>query len=252
MVPKEFSLAGKVAVVGGAGRSWLNTIASALAEAGADIALFGQETKEMEAAAQEAKKQGRRTLTFKTDITNYQQIEKMAGAVVSQWGKIDRLINSFDLQFAKPFTQITDDEWNKVMSINLNAVFLGIRVVSKHMIEKKEGKIITITSGLAERGLPNSAAYCASKAAIGGLTKALALEWARQNIRVNAIALGWMSEGAEAQNSDSKALLTRYVPVARLGKPDDLGAALVYLASDASSFVTGSTYFVTGGVMAHG
>ena len=252
MVPKGFSLAGKVAVVGGAGRSWFKTIASSLAEAGADIALFGQETKEMKTAAQEVKKFGRQALTFKANVTKHQQIEKMAAAVVSQWGKIDILVNSFDLQFAKPFMEMTEEEWNKLMSVNLNAVFLSIRAVGKPMIEKKEGRIITITSGLSERGLSNSVAYCASKAALGGLTKALALEWGRQNIRVNAIALGWMSEGAEAQHSDSKALLTRYVPVARLGEPEDLGALLVYLASETANYITGSTYFVTGGLMAHG
>jgi NAD(P)-dependent dehydrogenase (short-subunit alcohol dehydrogenase family) len=252
MIPKEFSLSGKVAVVGGAGRSWLKELASYLAEAGADVVLYGQDDQEMAAAAQAVKKMGRRAMTITTNVTSSREVEKMVATAVAQFGQIDILVNSFDRQFAKPLVEVTVDEWNRVMATNLNAVFVGTKTVGKHMLERKEGKIITISSGLAERGLPNSTAYCTSKGGVIQFTRALALEWARQNVRVNAIALGWMAEGAEAQEGDWRNLLTRYIPVMRLGQPDDLAAVLVYLASDASSFVTGSTFYVTGGLMAHG
>lgn len=252
MIPKEFSLSGKVAVVGGAGRSWLKELASYLAEAGADVVLYGQDDQEMAAAAQAVKKMGRRAMTITTNVTSSREVEKMVATAVAQFGQIDILVNSFDRQFAKPLVEVTVDEWNRVMATNLNAVFVGTKAVGKHMLERKEGKIITISSGLAERGLPNSTAYCTSKGGVIQFTRALALEWARQNVRVNAIALGWMAEGAEAQGGDWRNLLTRYIPVMRLGQPDDLAAVLVYLASDASSFVTGSTFYVTGGLMAHG
>ncbi|MCJ7743866.1 MAG: SDR family oxidoreductase [Dehalococcoidales bacterium] len=252
MIPKEFSLSGKVAVVGGAGRSWLKELASYLAEAGADVVLYGQDDQEMAAAAQAVKKMGRRAMTITTNVTSSREVEKMVATAVAQFGQIDILVNSFDRQFAKPLVEVTVDEWNRVMATNLNAVFVGTKAVGKHMLERKEGKIITISSGLAERGLPNSTAYCTSKGGVIQFTRALALEWARQNVRVNAIALGWMAEGAEAQEGDWRNLLTRYIPVMRLGQPDDLAAVLVYLASDASSFVTGSTFYVTGGLMAHG
>jgi NAD(P)-dependent dehydrogenase (short-subunit alcohol dehydrogenase family) len=252
MIPKEFSLSGKVAVIGGAGRSWLKELASYLAEAGADVVLFGQDDREMAAAAQAVKKMGRRAITVTTNVTSSREVEKMVATAVGQFGKIDILVNSFDRQFAKPLVEVTVDEWNRVMATNLNAVFVGTKAVGKHMLERKEGKIITISSGLAERGLPNSTAYCTSKGGVIQFTRALALEWARLNVRVNAIALGWMAEGAEAQDGDWRNLLTRYIPVMRLGQPDDLAAVLVYLASDASSFVTGSTFYVTGGLMAHG
>jgi NAD(P)-dependent dehydrogenase (short-subunit alcohol dehydrogenase family) len=252
MIPKEFSLSRKVAVIGGAGRSWLEELASYLAEAGADVVLYGQDDREMAAAAQAVRKMGRRAITVTTNVTSSREVEKMVATAVGQFGKIDILVNSFDLQFARPLVEVTVDEWNRVMATNLNAVFVSTKAVGKHMLERKEGKIITISSGLAERGLPNSTAYCASKGGVIQFTRALALEWARQNIRVNAIALGWMAEGAEAREGDWRNIFTRYIPVARLGRPDDLAAALVYLASDASSFVTGATLYVTGGLMAHG
>ena len=252
MIPKEFSLSGKVAVVGGAGRSWLKELATYLAEAGADVVLYGQDGQEMAAAAQAVKKMGRRAMTGTAKVTSSREVEKMVATAVAQFGQIDILVNSFDRQFAKPLVEVTVDEWNRVMATNLNAVFVGTKAVGKHMLERKQGKIVTISSGLAERGLPNSTAYCASKGGVIQFTRALALEWARQNVRVNAIALGWMAEGAEAQEGDLRNLFTRFIPVLRLGQPDDLAAVLVYLASDASSFVTGSTFYVTGGLMAHG
>jgi NAD(P)-dependent dehydrogenase (short-subunit alcohol dehydrogenase family) len=252
MIPKEFSLSGKVAVVGGAGRSWLKELASYLAEAGADVVLFGQDDQKMAAAAQAVKKMGRRALTVTTNVTSSREVEKMVATAVGQFGQIDILVNSFDLQFARPLVEVTAGEWDRVMAINLNAVFISTKAVGRHMLERKGGKIITISSGLAERGLPNSTAYCTSKGGVSQFTRALALEWARQNVRVNAIALGWMAEGAEGRDADWRNLLTRYIPVMRLGQPDDLAAVLVYLASDASSFVTGSTFYVTGGLMAHG
>jgi NAD(P)-dependent dehydrogenase (short-subunit alcohol dehydrogenase family) len=120
------------------------------------------------------------------------------------------------------------------------------------MLERKEGKVINITSGLAERGLSNGTAYCASKGAVLQFTRALALEWARYNVRVNAIALGWMADTAETSKKEWQDSLTRLTALKRLGQPDDLACALIYLASDASSFVTGSTFYLTGGLMAHG
>ena len=252
MISKELNLGGKVAVIAGAGRSWLKTLASSLAEAGADVALASQDQKQMREAAQEVKKRGRRMVIIPTDVTKYRQVEEMAAKVVSQWNKIDILVNSMDLQFAKPLLEIAVAEWQEVIATNLTAVFLCTNAVAKYMMDRKEGKVITISSGLAERGLSNSAAYCASKGGVGQFTRALALEWARKNIRVNAIGVGWTSEEAEGEKGEAGDTLARYIPLRRLCRPDDIGALLVYLASDASSYVTGQTYFISGGAMAHG
>jgi len=252
MIPKEFGLEGRVAVIAGAGRSWLGALASYLAEAGADVALASQDSKEMEKAAQKVNGCGRQVMAIATDVTNYQQIEATAAEVVSQWGKIDILVNSIDLEFGKPLLEIAEEEWHRVIAVNLTAVFLCTKAVGKHMMEKKGGKVITIASGLAERGMHNCTAYCASQGGVIQFTRALALEWARQNIRVNAIAAGWIFEDLGGKEQKLEDPVVRYIPLRRRGQPDDVAVLLIYLASDASSYVTGQIYRVDGGVMAHG
>ena len=252
MIPKEFSLEGKVALVAGDGRGWLGELASYLAEAGADVALADMDQKQVEAAAQAVQKWGRRAMAIPTDVTSYQQLEEMAAKVISQWGKIDILVNNMDLQFAKPLLEVAEEEWQRVIVTNLSAVFLCTKAVGKHMVERKEGKVINISSVLAERGLSNSTAYCASKGGVGQFTKALALEWARQNVKVNAIGVGWVPEQAGGEQEGAKSPFERYITLRRFCQPEDIGALLVYLASDASSYETGQTYYVSGGVMAHG
>ena len=246
MIPKGFGLAGKVAVVAGGGRDWLASLASYLAEAGADVALAAQDEKQMAAATQEVKKRGRQALAIPTDVTSSQSLEAMVARVISQWGKIDILVNNMDLQFAKPLLEVAEEEWHRVITTNLTAVFLCTKAVGKHMMERKEGSVINISSILAERGLPNSTAYCASKGGVGQLTRALALEWARQNIRVNAIGVGW---GSAAAGGESGGSLERYISVRRFSQPEDIGALLVYLASDAASYVTGQTIVVDSGLL---
>jgi NAD(P)-dependent dehydrogenase (short-subunit alcohol dehydrogenase family) len=256
MILKEFSLQGKTAIIAGAGRSWLPTLASCLAEAGADVAFTGQDTKQMKDATEAVKKYGRRTMTIRANLTKKDQVETMAAKLNAEWGKIDILVNAMDLQFAKPLLETTAAEWQKVMDTNLNAVFVTTKAVGKYMNDRKYGKVVTLSSGLGERGIPYGATYCASKGAICQFTRALGLEWIKQNITVNAIGLGWMSE-KEVEPQDSPIgqyapILVRYIAARRLGKGEDLDGALVYLTSEASVYVTGQTFYVTGGVMAHG
>jgi len=250
MVHKDFSLEGKVALLVEEGQSWLQSLASSLAEAGADIVIASRNRKEIKKAANTIKNMGRKILTIPFNLTSYKQVEKMVTAIIDQWGKIDILVNIIDLQFAKPLIEITNEEWNRVMKTNLTIPFNCTKAVGRHMLERKEGKIITITSCLAERGLPNCTAYCASKGGVVQFTRSLALEWARQNIRVNAIGVGWTSDNDRQGIVDDR--LIRFIPLRRLCQIGDIGPLLVYLASDASSYVTGQTYFISGGVMAHG
>jgi len=256
MILKEFSLEGKTAVIAGAGRSWLPVLATYLADAGADVALTGRDTKQMEAAAAAVKKTGRKTMTVPATLTSAKEVEEAASKINKEWGKIDILVNAMDALFAKPLLETTDAEWTKVMDINLNSVFATTKAVGKFLMDKKYGKVITLSSGLGERGIPYGATYCASKGAICQFTRALSLEWIRQNITVNAIGLGWMTDKQE-EPQDSPVgqfvpVLVRYIPLRRLGKGDDLGGTLVYLSSDASVYTTGQTFYVTGGIMAHG
>lgn len=252
MLPKGMSLKGKVAVVGGLGQSWQKEIASYLAEAGANVAVFGRDKDEMTAAVEAVEKLGGQALAVTADPTSPGEVSNMVQAVLKRWQKIDILVNSFNLLLAKPLPEISTAEWAKVLEANITPVFLSTQAVGRHMLERKEGKVINITSGLAERGLPNGSAYCAAKGAVVQFTRAVALEWARSNVRVNAIALGWMEDSAEVGKEEWRQTLVRYAPLKRLARPEDFAAALVYLASDASSFVTASTFYITGGLMAHG
>ena len=153
--------------------------------------------------------------------------------------------------FAKPLVETTAEEWAKTMSMNLTSVFLTVKHVAQHMLGRGKGKIVNVTSQLGERGLPNSSAYCAAKGGVVLLTKAAAQEWGKQGISINAIGLGWI-EGdplAESADEELRVRLGRYIPMQRMGQPDEVGPLAVYLASDASDFITGHTIYVDGGVL---
>jgi NAD(P)-dependent dehydrogenase (short-subunit alcohol dehydrogenase family) len=252
MVIEEFSLTGKVALIGGLGQSWQKEMAGYLAEAGADVVLFGKDEEQMSAGVKKAQELRKEAMAIAVDATSYRQVDKMVQTVLQKWQRIDILVNNFNMPFAKPLVETDPEEWLKAMNANSIPVFICTRAVGKYMLERKEGKVINIVSGLAERGLPNGTAYCTSKGAVVQFTRALALEWARSNVRVNAIALGWMADTAETSTKEWHDSIARLNPLKRLGQPDDLACALIYLASDASSFVTGSTFYLTGGLMAHG
>ena len=194
---------------------------------------------------------GRKALAVTTDVTNSTEVDVVVNKVVSGLGKIDILVNNARVEFGKPFNDVTEAEWKAVMDFNVNSMFLFCRAVGKHMLDQGQGRIINISSGLAVRGLWNSVAACASQGAIHQLTSALALEWGRNNIKVNAIGAGWLTVD-EPKEEDQKDLLVRYLPSRRKGHPRDLCGLLVYLASDADGFVTGQTIFIDGGALAHG
>lgn len=248
MVIQEMSLQGKVAIVAGDGRMWAGPVARALAEAGADIVIAARRTELIEQTASEVKELGRRAIAIPTDVTDSGQVNRMAETALSQFGKIDVLVNCANLEFAKPFLEVAEEEWHRVLDANLTSVFLCSRAVGKHMMEQKRGGIINIASGLALRGVPNCTAYCATMGGVLQLTKALALEWARDNIRVNSIGPGWFSEKVTDKVKDP---LLRYIPMKRLGHPTEIGPLVVYLASDASEYVTGQIFIVDGGAIAH-
>ena len=251
MILREFSLEGKLAIVTGNGRGWGNYLAIALAEAGADIVIAAPGGKGIEETAKKVRKMGRRALAISTDIAKSSEVEEMVERAISEFGKIDILVNSPDLEFARPFLEVSDEEWDQVMNINLRSVFLCTRAVGKHMLERKTGRVINVVPGLAVRGLSNCTAYCAAKGGVLQLTKALSQEWARGNIRVNAIGHGWFSEEERSEEEQLKDPLVRYIPLRRLGRPRDLSGLVVLLASDACDYINGQVLFADGGVLAH-
>jgi 2-deoxy-D-gluconate 3-dehydrogenase len=249
-IPQEWDLSGKTAIITADRRGWTPFFASALAEAGADVAVAGSDSSDMLEAVKSAEEQGSKALAVRTDVTDADDVEAVVNSVVSEFGRVDILVNNARVEFGKPFVEVTDDEWQTVMDFNVKSMFLCCRAVGKRMLEQGGGRIVNIGSGLAVRGLWNSAAACASQGAIHQLTSALALEWARENVKVNGIGAGWLSTKPPSEE-DQKELLVRYLPSRRKGHPTDLCGLLVYLASDSCDFVTGQTIFIDGGALAH-
>lgn len=246
----KFSLTGKTALVAGDNRFWSKYVVAALAQAGADVAVAARNSAQLTEAVNEARRHGRKAVAIPTDMTQPSQIASMVEQAVTEFGSIDVLVNAADLKFARPFLEMTEDEWQAVINANLNSVFHCCRAAGRHMLSQKKGRIINIISCLAERGLANSAAYCVSMGGVLQLTRALALEWALEGVTVNAIGTGWFAETEKAGLPDEDRLL-RYLPLKRYGHPGEIGSLLVYLASDTTDFVTGQFMYVDGGLMAH-
>ena len=249
-IPQEWSLAGKVAVITSDRRGWTPFFASALAEAGADVAVAGSAGSDIVEAVEAVAAQRRRALKFDTDLTSASDVDLMVKRVLSEFGKVDILVNNARVEFGKPFIEVSDAEWDAVMDSNVKSMFLCCRAVGRQMLAQGGGRIVNVGSGLAERGLWNSAVACASQGAVRQLTAALALEWSRHDIRVNAIGAGWITTEPPSDAPDRE-LLVRYIPSRRKGHPNDLCGLLVYLASDACDFVTGQMVYIDGGAMAH-
>lgn len=250
MVSGEFDLSGKKALVAGDSRFWSKYMAAALVEAGAEVAVAASGSDKLEEASAEVEKLGKKAIVINIDTTRSDQVQKMVDQAINGLGAIDILVNAADLEFAKPVVDITEKEWNRVMAANLTSVFLTCQAVGKHMLARQKGRIINITSGLAERGMINGAAYCASMGGVLQITRALALEWGRQGIRVNAIGAGWPSD-TETTGAAGEEKLLRYLPMKRYGHPSELGSMVVYLASDAADYISGQFMYVDGGIMAH-
>ena len=249
-IPLEWNLTGRTALITADLRGWTPALASALAEAGANVAVAGSARSDMAEAAKAAESQGRKAVALPTDVASTAEVEAAVTSVVSEFGRLDILVNNTRVEFGKPFEDVADSEWQSVMDYNVTSMFLFCRAAGKHMLEQGGGRIVNVGSGLAARGLRNSVAACAAQGAVHQLTSALALEWSRRNIRVNGIGAGWITPEPQSEESQ-KELLVRYLPSRRKGHPTDLCGLLVYLASDACDFITGQTIFIDGGALAH-
>ena len=248
--PEDWSLAGKAAIITADRRGWTPFLAAALAEAGADVAVAGSDSSDRSEVGRAVEEHGRRALEIVADVTDGADVESAVHQTVSAFGRVDILVNNARVEFGKPFVDVSETEWQTVMDYNVKSMFLFCQAAGERMLDQGAGRVVNIGSGLAVRGLWNSVAACASQGAIYQLTSALALEWARNNIRVNAIGAGWLTTEAPTEESQRDRLV-RYLPSRRRGHPSDLAGLLVYLASDACDFVTGQTVFIDGGALAH-
>ncbi|HEY33236.1 MAG TPA: SDR family oxidoreductase [Dehalococcoidia bacterium] len=250
MVAKDFNLGGKIALVAGDSKYWSKYAGAALAEAGADVAITARNTKRLEETAEEVRRQGQKILAISTDTTDAAQVQKMVDQVVTEFGRIDILVNANELLLAKPFLETTEAEWRRVLDTNLNSAFNCCQAVGRQMLKQERGRIINLISCLAERGVENFSAYCAAMGGVLQLTRALNIEWARHGITVNAIGTGWMSE-TDQTGAPQEELLLKYIPLKRYGHPGEVGSLLVYLASDTTDFLTGQFLYVDGAAMSH-
>jgi len=242
-------LSNKVALVTGASRGIGRAIALEMAREGADVVVnyASSEAKANEVACS-VSEFGGRVLVARADVSRADQVEAMRRLVLERFGGVDILVNNAGVHHHVKSWEIDDDEWKRVLDVNLNGVFLCSRAFSREMRVKRWGRIINISSIIAFIGTDHEAHYGASKAAVVGLTKSLALELAPYNITVNAIAPGLIDTDmtAGASREDRKKAL-ELIPLGRIGQPEDIAYAAVFLASDRATFITGQTLNVNGG-----
>lgn len=248
----KFKLYGKVSLVTGASRGLGKAIAIGLAEAGADMVLV--DILETDTTQQEIEKLGRKAITIKADLSSINCVDPIVKTAVDEFGKIDILVNNAGIIRRAPLTEFTEKDWDDVININQKTLFFLTQAVARVMIERGEGgKVINIASMLSFQGGILVPSYTASKSAVMGLTRLMANELAVQNINVNAIAPGYMATDntapLRADEKRNKTILER-IPARRWGQPEDLKGVVVFLASEASSYMHGYTVAVDGGWLA--
>lgn len=246
-----FRLDGRVALVTGGSRGLGFVMAQALAEVGASVAITSRQQESATAsAATIAQTTGRHAEGFAVDVTEAKQIQTMVQAVLQTFGRIDILVNNAGINIRKPIEDFDEASWDSVQATNLKAPFLCSQAVARHMKERRSGRIINVSSMLGRTALPERSAYCASKGGVIQLTKVLALELAPFNVTANAICPGPFATDLNIpvmSNPQANQFFLDHIPLGRWGKPEELKGVIIFLASDASSFMTGAALSVDGG-----
>jgi NAD(P)-dependent dehydrogenase (short-subunit alcohol dehydrogenase family) len=250
----RFRLDGKVALVTGGARGLGKTMATALAQAGADIALSGRSQDACrQAAAEIAGATGRRVGAFSADVTKIADVEQLANDIDAEFGHVDILVNNAGINIRGPIEQLTEADWDAVVDTNLKGPFLCARAFGPRMVRRGWGRVVNLGSVLGVIGLPGRAPYASSKAGIINLTRVLALEWAGTGVTANALCPGAFGTEMNRSLLEDPVKYKEFVaqiPMGRWGEVEELAGAIVFLASDASSYVTGGSIFVDGGWIA--
>lgn len=245
-----FNLEGKVAIVTGGSRGFGKAMALGLADAGADVVVASRTQADLDRVAEEIRSKGRRSLAIAADITDMDSVKNLAAKTIEAFNKIDILVNNAGQGQNLPFLNISEEVWDQIINVNLKGCFLCTQVIGGYMFKAKSGRVINISSAMGTYPLPFLAHYAASKGGINAMTKSLAQEWATRGITVNAIAPSYfateINKHAMEDVGISKLIMSK-TPVNRWGQVEELLGLVVYLASDASSYMTGAILPLDGG-----
>ena len=251
---ERFSLKEKVAIVTGAGTGIGKGIATAMAESGARIVLAGRTRSRLEETARDIGDSGGEALVVEADVADRDGREALVTTALDTWQQIDILVNNAGVNVRTPPEDYREEDWDRVLDTNLKGTFFLTQLVARHMIERKYGKIIHISSLSAITGIPLIPAYTAAKGGLASMTYQLAIDWARYNINVNSICPGYIRTPLTrpVEESERGTYILNRVPAGRWGEPEDIAGTAVFLASPASDFLTGQLIVVDGGWMAGG
>jgi NAD(P)-dependent dehydrogenase (short-subunit alcohol dehydrogenase family) len=258
MILERFNLEGKTAIVTGGGTNLGKAMSHALARAGADVVVAARTMEPLLETVAEVEALGRRAMALQTDVTHSAQVNSLIEGTIEEFGGVDILINNAGVargiepsprdtipKEPGPIWELTDDMWHQALDVNLTSTFYCSRAVARHMMERKAGKIINISSVAGLRAARSLYTYCSSKGGVIMLTKTLAITLARYGIQANSIAPGFFR--APENDPDFVALQARFIPLGRAGEPKEIGPLAVYLASSASDYVTGECFIIDGG-----
>jgi 3-oxoacyl-[acyl-carrier protein] reductase len=242
-------LKGKIALVTGAAQGIGRSVALLLAQKGVDIVISDINLEKAEETAKEVEALGRKVMAIRADVANTKDVERMVEAILERFGQIDILVNNAGIARDKLILRMTEEDWDAVLNVNLRGTFNCTKAVIRHMSKQRKGKIVNIASVVGEMGNVGQANYSASKAGVIGFTKTIAREFAQRGINVNAVAPGYIETPmTEALPEKVKEELRRMIPLERLGRPEDVAQAVLFLVSEASSYITGQVLNVNGGI----
>jgi 2-dehydro-3-deoxy-D-gluconate 5-dehydrogenase len=250
---RGFDLSGQVALITGGGTGIGKAIALGMAQAGADLVLMGRRAKPLQETSEEAKAMGRKVVCYAADIRKISEIRNSVEGAIKEFGKIDILVNNAAVATGQKMEDVTEEAWDEIMDINFKGAFFCAQAVGNYMIKRKKGKIINILSNcsfVAEAGI---GAYCGSKGGLLMITRCLATEWGKYGINVNGIGPAFILTPMNEPLLKDKHFVewsTNRIPFHRMGEPNEIVGAAIYLASDAASFVNGAVIMVDGGFTA--
>ena len=246
-----FDLTGRVAIVTGTSRGLGQYMGRALAKAGADLVITSRSRNTLSDFKREIEDLGQMALPLELDVRDYESIQRMVDQAFDHYGRIDILVNNAGCNVRRPATEVSWDEWNLILDTNLRGTFFTAQAVAKKMIPSQHGRIINVGSVTSVFGYAGLAPYCASRGGTKQLTMSLADDWGIHGITVNCLAPGWFKTAQTAilyENQEWVEYLVDRIPLKRPGTPTDLDGAVVFLASDASGYITGQTLLVDGGI----